>query len=74
MKRYAIIVAGGSGTRMHSAVPKQFLPLAGKPMLMRAVEVFYRFDNTSEIIIALPADYFSEWEKLCQEYNFSISS
>ena len=72
MKRYAIIVAGGSGTRMHSSTPKQFLPLAGKPVLFYSLEAFYNFDTTTEIIIALPADFFSEWEELCTEYNFSI--
>jgi len=72
MKRYAIIVAGGSGARMNSSLPKQFLPLAGKPMLMHSVSAFYDFDNKTEIIIALPADYFSEWEKLCEEYHFTI--
>jgi len=72
MKRYAIIVAGGSGTRMHTSVPKQFLPLAGKPVLFYSVEAFYNFDSSNEIIIALPADFFSEWEKLCADYNFSI--
>ncbi len=72
MKRYAIIVAGGSGTRMHSSTPKQFLPLAGKPVLFYSLEAFYNFDSTTEIIIALPADFFSEWEKLCIAYNFSI--
>jgi 2-C-methyl-D-erythritol 4-phosphate cytidylyltransferase len=72
MKRYAIIVAGGSGTRMHSSTPKQFLSLAGKPVLFYSLEGFYNFDKATEIIIALPADFFSEWEKLCTEYNFNI--
>ncbi len=73
MKRYAIIVAGGSGTRMHSSVPKQFLPLAGKPVLFYSLEAFYNFDNDVEIILALPADSFSDWEKLCSDYNFNIA-
>jgi len=72
MKRYVIIVAAGSGARMHSSTPKQFLPLAGKPVLFYSVQAFYDFDNTMEIIVALPADYFSEWENLCKEYNFKI--
>lgn len=72
MKRYAIIVAGGSGTRMQSATPKQFLPLAGKPVLFYSLEAFYNFDHAIELIIALPADFFSEWEVLCTKFNFSI--
>lgn len=73
MKRYAIIVAGGSGSRMNSSTPKQFMLLAGKPILIRVAQAFYDFDNKTEIIIALPADYFAQWEKLCDEYDFKIS-
>lgn len=72
MKRYAIIVAGGSGKRMNSTLPKQFLPLAGKPMLMHAVNAFYNFDKLADLIIALPADSFFDWEKLCNDYHFDI--
>lgn len=72
MKRYAIIVAGGSGTRMQAPTPKQFLPLAGKPVLFYTVESFYLFDPEIEIIIALPADFFPVWEKLCNDYTFTI--
>lgn len=72
MKRYAIIVAGGAGTRMHSSTPKQFLPLAGKPVLFYSVEAFHQYDKNAEIIIALPAGFFAAWEKLCSDYNFSI--
>ena len=45
MKKFALIVAGGSGTRMNSEVPKQFLELAGRPVLMHTMEVFYRYDE-----------------------------
>lgn len=72
MKRYAIIVAAGTGTRMHSSTPKQFLPLAAKPVLFHSVQAFFNFDKNTEIIIALSADYFSEWEKLCMQYDFTI--
>ncbi len=72
MKRYVIIVAAGSGKRMHSSTPKQFLPLAGKPVLMHSVQAFYDFDTEAEIIVALPADYFSWWEQLCEEHNFTV--
>ena len=47
MKKYAIIVAGGKGLRMGTEVPKQFLPIGGKPVLMRTLEAFHAYDMTS---------------------------
>ena len=72
MKRYAVIVAGGSGKRMGTITPKQFLPLAGKPILMHTLEAFRRFDNDMKIILVLPEPQIDHWKKLCEEYNFSI--
>ena len=72
MKRYAIIVAGGIGKRMHSGTPKQFLPLAGKPILFHSITAFYNTYNDIDIIIPLPKEYFGEWEKLCKTHNFNI--
>ena len=64
MKKYAIIVAGGSGQRMQSAVPKQFLLLQGKPVLYHTIAAFYQADTSTEIILVLPADQFAYWESL----------
>jgi len=64
LKKYAIIVAGGSGQRMQSAVPKQFLLLQGKPVLYHTLAAFYQADATTEIILVLPVDQFSYWETL----------
>lgn len=64
MKKYAIIVAGGSGQRMQSAVPKQFLLLQGKPVLYHTLAAFNQADATTEIILVLPVDQFSYWETL----------
>ena len=64
MKKYAIIVAGGSGQRMQSAVPKQFLLLQGKPVLYHTLAAFYQADASTEIILVLPVDQFSYWETL----------
>jgi 2-C-methyl-D-erythritol 4-phosphate cytidylyltransferase len=72
MPNFAIIVAGGSGSRMNAAVPKQFLLLAGKPILMHSIEAFYRFDAQIQIVLALPADQIEYWEKLCKDYQFEI--
>jgi len=73
VKRYCIIVAGGSGRRMKSSIPKQFLLLGGRPLLMRTIEQFHTFDNTLEIILVLPEGHHALWEKLCTEYSFTIT-
>ena len=72
LKNYAIIVAGGSGTRMLSSVPKQFLLLAGKPVLMHTIEAFHNCGTGPQIIVVLPADFHAYWEQLCKEHNFNI--
>jgi len=64
LKKYAIIVAGGSGQRMQSAVPKQFLLLQGKPVLYHTLAAFYQADASTEIIVVLPSDQFDFWESL----------
>ena len=70
MKAYAIIVAGGKGLRMGGEVPKQFLPINGKPILMHTIEVFRKALDGIEIILVLPADQHEYWQKLCKDYNF----
>ena len=67
MKKYAIIVAGGSGQRMLSAVPKQFLLLQGKPILYHTLQAFYEADASTELIIVLPADQFNTWKSLISD-------
>ena len=71
-KNYALIVAGGSGSRMNATVPKQFLLLNDKPVLMHTIERFHEYDNAIEIIVVLPEAQFPLWENLCHEYKFSI--
>lgn len=68
---YAIIVAGGSGTRMLAAIPKQFLLLAGKPMLMHTIDVFRTVDAELQILLVLPNNQIEEWTELCKKYNYS---
>lgn len=71
-KKYAIIVAGGSGTRMNSSLPKQFLPLAGKPLLIHTIQKFADYSKDLQIILVLPSSHIDKWEKLCQENQFNI--
>lgn len=68
--RFAIIVAGGSGSRMKSDVPKQFLLLHGKPILQHTLEKFLSISPTPQLILVLPARDRSTWEVLCQRHNF----
>jgi 2-C-methyl-D-erythritol 4-phosphate cytidylyltransferase len=71
-KRWAIIVAGGSGKRMGSELPKQFLLLNKKPILMHSIEAFYNFDASIEFIIVLPRTSFEIWEQLKSDFCFNI--
>ncbi len=65
-------MAGGTGTRMGSAVPKQFLLIADKPVLMHSIIAFNEYDAGIKIIVALPSSLFSQWEALCRQYSFSL--
>jgi 2-C-methyl-D-erythritol 4-phosphate cytidylyltransferase len=72
LKRYAIIVAGGSGTRMQSKVPKQFLLLNGLPVLMYTLQAFYRCQPQPKLILVLPQDYHTYWTRLCDDHQFQL--
>lgn len=72
MKYYAIIVGGGSGSRMQSEIPKQFMMLKGRPVLMHTIEAFYNSDLNPEIIVVLNMDFHPYWEKLCEEFKFLV--
>ncbi|TCC88445.1 2-C-methyl-D-erythritol 4-phosphate cytidylyltransferase [Pedobacter hiemivivus] len=72
MKYYAIIVAGGSGNRMQSAVPKQFLLLDKQPVLMHTITAFHSCALNPHILLVLNIDQHKYWEELCLKYNFTI--
>ena len=72
MERYVIIVAGGKGLRMGGEVPKQFLPIGGKPILMRTLETFWEADEDLHIILVLPAEQQDYWRELCAEHHFTV--
>ena len=57
---------------MQSDVPKQFMLLNGKPILMHTIESFYYSDFKPEIILVLNVDFITYWEQLCEKYNFLI--
>ena len=67
MQKIALIVAGGKGERMNTSIPKQFLLLHGKPILMHTLKQFSHFE---EIVLVLPLFQFEYWKELCSSYNF----
>jgi 2-C-methyl-D-erythritol 4-phosphate cytidylyltransferase len=70
-KEYALIVAGGKGTRIKSKVPKQFLDLDGVPILMRTINTFYSYSPDITVIVVLPEDDFPLWEELCLLHKYN---
>ena len=69
---YIIIVAGGKGLRMGTDVPKQFLPIGGRPVLMRTIERFREYSADLQIILVLPEAQQQYWRELCQQYDFPL--
>lgn len=72
MKKHIIIVAGGKGLRMGGEIPKQFLPIGGKPVLMRTIEAFHLYDNTIHVVLVLPVSQQAYWRELCKKYSFEL--
>ena len=72
MNRYAVIVAGGSGSRMGSETPKQFLPIGNAPILMHTIKRFFTSNEQVNIVLVLPEEQMERWHQLCDKYSFSI--
>jgi len=66
MQKVALIVAGGSGRRMGGDIPKQFLLLKDKPILLHTL---IKFSDFQKIILVLPKTQFNYWDSLCKKYN-----
>ena len=69
-KKYVVIMAAGSGTRMGSQVPKQFLELDGKAVLRKTIEVFLKACPDISVITVLPKQYLDYWRDYCYKNNF----
>ena len=67
-----IIVAGGSGSRMQSELPKQFIDLGGKPILMHTLQQFHAYSPLLKIVVVLPQNQLSYWQELCMQKQFSV--
>ena len=72
MSDYIIVVAGGKGLRMGSDIPKQFLPIGGKPVLMRTLERFREYSEDLQIILVLPEAQQEYGQELCKKYDFKV--
>ncbi len=72
MKYYAVIVAGGSGNRMQTETPKQFLLLKNLPVLMHTIKAFAQSDTQPKILLVLNKEQQGYWRRLCEELNFRI--
>ena len=72
MTKNVLIVAGGSGLRMGTGIPKQFLKIGGKPLLMHTINTFYNFDKSFNIILVLPENLIQFWKDLCTKYIFTV--
>ncbi len=72
-QEYALIVAGGKGTRVGSSLPKQFLDLNGKPVLLHTLEVFYRYSDKIQVVLVLPEDEIPTWGAIAQRHQFNKS-
>lgn len=70
---YAVFVAGGSGTRMGSELPKQFIELGGIPILQRSVERFLEAAPKARVLVVLPERHVPLWQELCVRYAVSFS-
>jgi 2-C-methyl-D-erythritol 4-phosphate cytidylyltransferase len=71
MINHAIIVAGGTGSRMRGDMPKQFMLLGGKPVIQYSIDAFHAFDPDCQIIIVIHPDYMAYWEQLCREFSIT---
>ncbi len=73
MRKYALIVAGGSGSRMENLVPKQFIELEGMPVLMHTFNAFFKYDPDVEFVLVLPKNQVDYWNSLCRQHNFNFT-
>ena len=71
MKKSVVIVAGGKGIRFGGELPKQFMPMNNKPVLMHTINAFYNCNNSFEIVVVIPENHFPLWADLCMRYNFT---
>lgn len=72
MKKFVLIVAGGQGSRMKNSIPKQFIEVGGKPILMHTFDVFQKYHPKIEFILVLPKNLVGQWKMLCSKFQFEL--
>lgn len=68
-----IITAGGIGKRMETNLPKQFLGVGGKPILMHTIQRFFDYNSAIQILVTLPNDWMGFWKELCEKHDFQVN-
>jgi 2-C-methyl-D-erythritol 4-phosphate cytidylyltransferase len=71
LKKYALIVAGGSGKRLQTEIPKQFIYICGKPFILHTIDAFIRADSHIEFIVVINEKFFDYWEKICRKITYA---
>ena len=72
LKEYVIITAGGSGLRMNTEIPKQFMDLSGTPVIIHTIRTFINYSNDIKLIVVLPEDHLNSWNKLIKKYPIHL--
>ncbi len=70
MNKFVLIAAGGSGSRMHSSLPKQFIEIDGKPILIHVFQAFLIYAPDIRFVLALPESHYESWNNLCKKHHF----
>ena len=73
MQKSVIIVAGGSGTRMQQSLPKQFIEILEKPIVVHTIEAFLAYDPSISVVLVLPEPHFDTWKGLADRFFPAIN-
>ena len=71
-QRFAVIVAGGIGSRAGAGIPKQFVELAGVPMIFHTLRAFADYDRKMKIVVVMNGEYMDVYARMCREREFDV--
>ncbi len=74
MNKAAVIVAGGSGSRMGSSRPKQYLDLSGKPVIQHTIERFFAFDASMRVVVVIASEHLDYWKNISEMFPGIITT
>ena len=72
MNKYLVVVAGGKGLRVGGAIPKQFLPIGGEPILMHTLRAMNGALAPKRIVVVLPESHMEHWRRICEGHHFDV--